>query len=343
MNCSICKRNLNHASKAEIKYGICSICGSKTFPNTHEVKIGMTVEIQVSTGYNKGQKVQGKLEKIETIGDWHYEGLMVVLDNGNIGRLKKIILDEDSQNYENSNFKMNEEKKDNSVIDNQIALNQKQISYADDEELIQPEDLYISKGQARLLKNLVKYMPDFGDNIKSENQLKEILESERYQIEDNWGSVENFLKLGTNYFEINKISAIILFEKLHEKLEHVPKKEEFFYNFPVDENWIKNEFQSWQHFLELLNYDPWYRDKKREFQKNKQIEKESEITESDYEIKIDKEQLDSIRETLKSHFRKMDLEQKQWEYKYENMFELLETYLKLLPNNKKYNQIFNFL
>ena len=483
MECYKCKRNINNPTKAESKYRVCSFCGKKSFPNKHEVKIGMKVEIKVSNGYNKGRAVQGKLEEIETNGDWHYEGLMVVLDNGDRGRLKKIVLEDNSQNDRNSNLKINENKKDNSAIDNQIAIKEKQIRYAedeikryeklgiknssskiskenksqykfyqtslerdkreleklqnqsglqnkqtstcdgkckkfkvkkpagesrygsgqahcqmcdiwidhkgchmkdgtsaqegsvgwfcnccnyrvrqiprnkkykdkfrakntdyqDDEELIQPEDLHISKGQARLLKNLVKYLPDFGENVKSGNELEQISESDRYQIEDNWVSIDNFLKLATNYFELNKISAIILFEKLHEKLEHVPKKEEFFYNFPINEDWVENEFQSWENFLELLNYDPWYRDKKIQKNKLNSGTKSIEISEklSESKNEISESSIEKIREELEVYFKELDSKQNYSDYSHLEMFQLFENYLKIIPEKWRYSEIRN--
>lgn len=208
------------------------------------------------------------------------------------------------------------------------------------------EILSISKGQAILLKKLSKNIPKLDERENFAEILKNIPKDTQFEIKDNWGDLENFISLATDYLEFNKISTIIYFEKFKDEIGEVPSKVQFLNKTSLDENWINKEFESWEHFLDLLNYDPWYRDEKpKSMIKEEQeipIDTDNEIKEESI-IKIDKESLEQIYDELHKYFQNMDSKENYSEYSRVAMFELLQKYLKLLPNKPKYGNITNFL
>ena len=156
-----------------------------------------------------------------------------------------------------------------------------ELQNSTNDDLITAKDLFISRGQASLLKKLTLLMPNI-DEIKSHSEiLEKIPEFLQYEINDNWGTLENFLSLATNYQQLNQISAIILFEKLKEEIGHIPSKDEFLNKVNLDENWINNEFKNWEYFLDLLQYDPWYRTIKKSLKSEiNEIKSENEINQT---------------------------------------------------------------
>ena len=190
------------------------------------------------------------------------------------------------------------------------------------DDSITAENLFISRDQANLLKKLTTLMPNV-DEIKSVLEITEkIPEQLQYEINYNWG-IENFLIWATSYQKLNKISAIILFEKLKNEIEKVPSKDEFLNKVNHDEGWINKEFKSWEHFLDLLQYDPWYRTKKpmksesNENKKNDEINQipkktenfEEKFTESQKLMDIilsDKKELQDIFLKLKEKLKQVD-------------------------------------
>jgi len=156
-----------------------------------------------------------------------------------------------------------------------------ELQNSTNDDLITAKDLFISRGQASLLKKLTLLMPNI-DEVKSHSEiLEKIPEFLQYEINDNWGTLENFLSLATNYQQLNQISAIILFEKLKEEIGHIPSKDEFLNKVNLDENWINNEFKNWEYFLDLLQYDPWYRTIKKSLKSEiNEIKSENEINQT---------------------------------------------------------------
>ncbi len=224
--------------------------------------------------------------------------------------------------------------------------------YIEDE--ITAEDLYISKKQASLLKEISLILPDSGEEFDVLKIINKIPDSIQFEIKDNWGSWGNFFKLALNFKQLNQISLIILFEKLNAKSEEVISKEYFLRTANVDEAWINSKFESWEHILELLGYDPWYRSKSKKeiiVENEKNIEDVVNVKEdhiiliSGFENLIDEiiKKYEILKSELLSIYRSKDLEDNYADYSYEEMFLLLEKHLKLLPNKKKYADITNFL
>lgn len=216
------------------------------------------------------------------------------------------------------------------------------------EDKILPEDLYIGKKQAILLKNISLLIPNRGSELDVLKIIDKISDSVQFEIKDNWGSWENFFELATNYDELNKISSIILFEKLNNQIGKVATKKEYLETVNINEEWIDKEFKSWENLLELLGHDPWYRNNS-----NKVLEKilsekiikkelaEYENTKLENEESIEDiiQKVNNIKSELSSYYKLKDSEENFIDYSYVEMFQLLEKYLKILPNNPKYFDI----
>ena len=176
--------------------------------------------------------------------------------------------------------KLRESKTQNNEAQNNEAQNNEAQNSTND-DLITAKDLFISRGQASLLKKLTHLMPNIDETKSHSEILEKISEFLQHEINDNWGTLENFLSLATNYQQLNQISAIILFEKLKEEIGHIPSKDEFLNKVNLDENWINNEFKNWEYFLDLLQYDPWYRTIKKYLKSEiDEIKNENEINQT---------------------------------------------------------------
>lgn len=215
---------------------------------------------------------------------------------------------------------------------------------------ITAENLDISKKQATLLKEISIVMPNKDEDLDILEIITNIKDHIRFEIKDNWGSWAKFFEFARDYEELNPISAIIIFEKLNQNIGRVATRQEFLDIVNIDEKWIDAKFKSWEHLLELLGHDPWYRnnskkelvklpkkiilDKNRltETSNNEEIESIEEIIQKTNELKI----------KLLTHYKEKDSEKSVTDYSYVEMFELLEKYIKIIPNDTKYLDVKNF-
>ena len=115
------------------------------------------------------------------------------------------------------------------------------------------------------MKNLALCILKCGNDIRIsdiENNLTKYHSISISDIEYEFGaSIEDMINLGMVYAPPNKISMILEFEKIKEKLGVVPTREEFDKHSKIQSSQYESEFQSWEHMLERLGYDPWYRGK----------------------------------------------------------------------------------
>jgi hypothetical protein len=223
----------------------------------------------------------------------------------------------------------------------------KYITELDDE--ITAENLDISKKQAILLKEISIVMPNYDEKLDVSKIISNIKDHVGFEIKDNWGSWAKFFELATNYDELNQISAIIIFEKLNMNIERVATMDEFLDKVHVDEEWINNKFKSWGHLLELLGHDPWYRSssKKEDNPRSKRnvandiVEKTVVENTSDETIEVSSK-INELKIRLLAHYKLKDSEETTADYSYVEMFELLEEYIKIIPNASKYLDIKNY-
>jgi len=211
------------------------------------------------------------------------------------------------------------------------------------------DQIFLSKKQAKLIKEISLVLPNKNEKMDYVTMIDRIPESIQWEIKDNWEGIYDFFELATNYEKLNKISMIVLFEKLNKEIGRVATKEEFFNSENINEQWIENEFNSWEYLLELLGHDPWYRNKSKaeptKTIQKKEIERENieystqTISKSDIELISN---IDNLKSELSEYFKSKDNEEKYSDYSYAEMFELLEKYLKIIPNRPHFTHIMNY-
>lgn len=168
-----------------------------------------------------------------------------------------------------------------------------------------------------------------------------------------WKSWEEFIDLAFRDSPPNKISLIIEFERIKNKLGHLPSKLEFYELSKFGINRYVEEFESWENLMNLLRYD-------NEYRNNLNIQSmgyPSSVTSNAGEIssgmlgtQIDnhmfKETIKKIDETrmlIQDTCIERDRNNPANDYSYKEIFQLLEKYLNLLPRNSNYTSIADFL
>jgi hypothetical protein len=212
------------------------------------------------------------------------------------------------------------------------------------EDEVTAENLDISKKQAMLLKEISSDLPNKDEDLDILKITNNVKDHVGFEIKDNWGSWEKFFEFATNYNKLNQISAIIIFEKLNTSIERVATMDEFLDKVHVDEEWINNKFKSWGHLLELLGHDPWYRSSsKKEVNSRSKRNVDSDIVEKTVIEKVKDESIEEmsrkineLKIRLLAHYKLKDAEKMPIDYSYVEMFELLEKYIKIIPNAQKY-------
>jgi hypothetical protein len=218
------------------------------------------------------------------------------------------------------------------------------------EDEVTAENLDISKKQAILIKEISSVMPNYDEELDVLKIINNVKDHVGFEIKDNWGSWEKFFEFATNYNELNQISAIIIFEKLNTSIERVATKKEFLDKVNVGEKWIDEKFKSWEHVLELLGHDPWYRSSsKKEYKPRSKRNVDNDIVEktvientSDESIEEISRKVNELKIRLLDHYKSKDSEEMAVDYSYVEMFELLEKYIKIVPNASKYLDIKNY-
>ncbi len=135
-------------------------------------------------------------------------------------------------------------------------------SLGDDANSIESDLSFFSKHRAIMLQEIFKTTENDLRNKKFE-KFDKINGISITEIESEFNiSIGNFISLAYAPSP-NKISMIREFERIKSDLGRVPTKQDIddcseFNSLQYDE-----EFQSWEHMLERLGHDPWYRDDKR--------------------------------------------------------------------------------
>ncbi len=217
---------------------------------------------------------------------------------------------------------------------------------------VDAKDIDISKGQAKILKNIAR---SISDKDLSEFSLRKALRNKPdtlYFINENWGDEKHFIKLALSYNEkLNPISLILYFLNLRWKIVEIPTKEKMVEISKFDLNEYERRFGTWEKFLDLLGYDPWYRKEtiKKETRKPLKTSKKQFLQyETNYFNDNDSfeetiEKINNLRNQIEEDFRQRDSEENYSDYSYVEMFQLLEKYLKILPNKPKYGNIKNLI
>lgn len=214
-------------------------------------------------------------------------------------------------------------------------------------------DIDVSKGQAEMLKNIARSVPKNKDLSKFSLQkaLRDQPEKIHF-IQDNWGSQEYFINLVLDDKPSNPISLIMYFLNMKKNLGFVPTKEKMkeISKFYLSE--YEYKFGSWEKFLDLLGFDPWYKEEIKEKPKPKKFKLKTldtiKVNSEDYFKENDSEEeiinkVNTLREQIIKICEKKDLEEDYLDFSHKEMFQLLEQYLNALPNDKKYSDVNYFL
>jgi|SaaInlStandDraft_6_1057023.scaffolds.fasta_scaffold03068_2 hypothetical protein len=217
----------------------------------------------------------------------------------------------------------------------------------DPQNNVDPKNIDISKGQAKILKEIIKSISHKKLSKYSLNNTLRDNTERIYQVHDNWGTKEHFIDLVLNYKNPNQISLIMYFLSLKNEIGKTPTKKimEEISKFKLNE--YEKKFESWEKFLDLLGFDPWYRNntkpnvitrsKPRKTRNAKEIKSNlvSRFTKDD-SIQQIVQKTNYLREEIQSALEKKDLEEDYSDYSYVEMFNLLEKYIKIIPNSQKY-------
>jgi len=223
-----------------------------------------------------------------------------------------------------------------------------------DMENVAAEDIDISKGQAVFLKSIMTYIR-VGEFTPM--KLRQILNRSidmRYFINENWGDEEHFINLALDEKDSNQISQILYFLNIKNKIERVPTKQDMKELSVIEIGEYEKKFKAWENFLDLLGFDPWYKnnnsDSTKKLKKIRRIgENNSRINNEEQEksslfLKNDTleetiKKINELRITIKENFKKKDSEENYADYSYAEMFDLLEKYIEIIPNKSKYDNI----
>ena len=221
-----------------------------------------------------------------------------------------------------------------------------------DMENVAAEDIDISKGQAEFLKSIMNFVRIGELTPMKLRQLLQKTTGMKHFINENWGDEEHFISLALNDFKYaNQISQIIYFLNIKNKIERVPTKQDMKELSVIDISEYENRFGTWESFLDLLGYDPWYRKKTitKKIQKPLKVSKkqflqnETNCFDDNDSFKETIEKINTLKNQIEKDFRQRDSEDDYSDYSYVEMFQLLEKYLKILPNESKYGNIKNLI
>ena len=221
------------------------------------------------------------------------------------------------------------------------------------QENIDARDIDVSRGQAQILKNIANLISK--ENDLTQSSLKKVLQPQSdliYLINSNWGTSDHFIDLALDQKNSNPISLIIYFLDLKNKMNSIPTKIEMQRFSRIELEEYEEKFESWEKFLDLLGFDPWYRNDSKQKEKSRIkiskdvkktiVNKNNYFNENDSITEIT-EKTNLLRLQIKDICERKDSEKSRSDYSYKEMFQMLENYLDILPNNKKYGNISCFL
>ena len=129
-------------------------------------------------------------------------------------------------------------------------------------ENVAAEDIDISRGQAEILKLIMK---DIRIGELTPIKLRQVLNRNidtKYFVNENWGDEEHFINLALDEKDSNQISQILYFLNIKNKIERVPTKQDMKELSVIAISEYEKKFRAWENFLDLLGFDPWYKNNK---------------------------------------------------------------------------------
>lgn len=119
---------------------------------------------------------------------------------------------------------------------------------------------YFNKRRARMLRELGRAI------VKSKSKgrmhdggfLPDMTRSK--DVESEFGAcIDDLVDLAESFAPPNKVSMITEFERIRYVLGRTPTKQDIEKHSVLSLSWYEKEFGSWEHLLDRLGYDPWYR------------------------------------------------------------------------------------
>jgi hypothetical protein len=232
--------------------------------------------------------------------------------------------------------------------------NTKFYSNTGDMENVAVEDIDISRGQAEFLKSIMKHIRIGELTAIKLRQLLHKSSDMKYFVNENWGDEEHFINLALNEKDSNQISQILYFLNIKNKIGRVPTKQDMKELSVIDISEYEKNFRAWENFLDLLGFDPWYKNnnsdstkklkKIRRIGANKSRIDDNEQEKSSLFLKNDTieetiKKINELRLIIKEKYKQKDSEENYSDYSYTEMFDLLEKYIDIMPNKAKYSNI----
>jgi len=223
-------------------------------------------------------------------------------------------------------------------------------------ENVAEEDIDISRGQATVLK-IISHLISKDEKL-SKITLKNALEQNPdtvYFIKENWGDEDHFINLALNEKKSNQISQTLYFLNLKNKLNRVPTKEDMKELSKIEISEYEEKFTAWENFLDVLGFDPWYKNNNIVVTKNikdnnpgknkieNNTQEESNLFLKEDTISVTVKKINELRIEIVKKYEQKDLEENYVNYSYVEMFSLLEKYMGIIYNKSKYNNIKDLL
>ncbi len=125
-----------------------------------------------------------------------------------------------------------------------------------------PDLSYFSKRRAYMLRDLGRgIVRKESEHVPGGHEYFLPTGATRIDIEEEFGTgIDVLVRLAKTVDPPNKISMIVEFERVKLDVGRTPTKEDIEEHSEFTVSQYEGEFQSWEHMLDRLGYDPWYRD-----------------------------------------------------------------------------------
>ena len=206
---------------------------------------------------------------------------------------------------------------------------------------------YFNKHRAHMLKELGRAIVKNESEGKKHDERVMLNTTRSEDMEYEFGTgIDNLVDLAKAVDPPNMVSMITEFERIRHVLGRTPTKQDIETHSVLHLSQYEEEFKSWEHMLDRLGYDPWYRHETlskamlvehnsthdTEMQEYEGGEWDNPRSEQEVEEKISE-----LRDWLLNYYQELDSKQINPDYSYKEEFGRLEKHLTLLPRHTKYN------
>ena len=118
---------------------------------------------------------------------------------------------------------------------------------------------YINKYQIEVIKKIAPLLPNKIDDVNVD-EISGIANVTKEYMSQIFGSYKTLFEMAYCINPPNKISLVIEFEKIKNKIHKIPHLEDVSLKSKIDITGYVKEFGTWEKFLNKLEYDPWYKE-----------------------------------------------------------------------------------